>query len=147
MTETQALKPCPFCGGHAELRKWDWPYERHQVRCSVCKAEGAPRKAIYSEAITAWNTRAADQAEANADDRYPAVFHARTDPPRIGVARYRDTADSITIAMPLENKPGARWMEGEFSFDEAEQIALHILKKVKEGRKHLRQMEGPAHAK
>lgn len=53
----ERLLPCPFCGGQAELRKWDFPYERHQVRCSVCKAEGSPKKAIYGEAVDAWNTR------------------------------------------------------------------------------------------
>lgn len=54
------LKPCPFCGGKAELRSWDWPYERHQVRCSVCKAHARSRMALASEAIAAWNTRASD---------------------------------------------------------------------------------------
>lgn len=70
-------------------------------------------------------------------ERYPAVFYARTDPPRIGVARYSATADSITIDMSLENKPGARWLQGEFTLDEAEQFALHVLLKVEQGRTHL----------
>lgn len=71
---------------------------------------------------------------ASADDRYPSVFYAETDPPRIGVSRYSDTPDRIHITMSMENKPGARWLEGAFKLDEAEQIALHILKKVREAR-------------
>jgi hypothetical protein len=52
---TDELKPCPFCGGAAELRSWDWPYVRYQVRCSK-KCNGG-RKAVEADAIAAWNTR------------------------------------------------------------------------------------------
>jgi len=52
------LLSCPFCGGSAEMRSWDWPYERWQVRCSVCKAHARARMAKEAEAGAAWNTRA-----------------------------------------------------------------------------------------
>lgn len=52
------LLPCPFCGGTAELREWDWPYARFQVRCSACKTAAKTRLSTKSKAIAAWNTRA-----------------------------------------------------------------------------------------
>ena len=57
MTTKAALLPCPFCGGEAELREWDWPYERFQVRCSVCKTAAKTRLSTREKAIAAWNTR------------------------------------------------------------------------------------------
>jgi Lar family restriction alleviation protein len=55
------LKPCPFCGGEAELRKFyhrfvEWWF----VSCSKCNISQIGRKNISSfEAIEAWNRRAA----------------------------------------------------------------------------------------
>jgi hypothetical protein len=57
---TDELKPCPHCGAAAELRSWDWPYDRYQVRCS--KRCNGGRKAVEAEAIAAWNTRQPDPA-------------------------------------------------------------------------------------
>ncbi|WP_305096434.1 Lar family restriction alleviation protein [Croceibacterium aestuarii] len=57
MTKDEQLAACPFCSGAAELRSWDWPYERHQVRCSKCKAHARARMAVKAEAIAAWNQR------------------------------------------------------------------------------------------
>lgn len=56
--QKETLKPCPFCGGEAELREWDWPYVRFQCRCSKCKCQARARMADRQSAITAWNTRA-----------------------------------------------------------------------------------------
>ncbi len=50
-TITQALKPCPFCGGEAELRE-----NGYQVHCATgCTANVNDDYA--PEAIAAWNTR------------------------------------------------------------------------------------------
>jgi hypothetical protein len=54
---TTPLEPCPFCSGKAELREWEWPYKRFQVRCSQCKAHARARMALRELAIEAWNTR------------------------------------------------------------------------------------------
>ena len=48
---TQSLKPCPFCGGEAELRE-----NGYQVHCATgCTANVNDDYA--PEAIAAWNTR------------------------------------------------------------------------------------------
>jgi hypothetical protein len=61
-TDTNVLKPCPFCAGKAAMRHWEWPYERYQVRCSVCKALPSPGRFNTAEkAIAAWNTRPEQQ--------------------------------------------------------------------------------------
>ena len=67
MTE---LKPCPFCGGEAELRFFNnGPSFSYRVECLNCTAMVGRRFEEYStnrtfwfgikqEAIDAWNTRA-----------------------------------------------------------------------------------------
>ena len=58
---SEELKPCPFCGGEADIR---W----HQsdcfvVSCTVCCAEGPPASGDEMQAaIAAWNTRAEPEA-------------------------------------------------------------------------------------
>ncbi len=56
---TQALEPCPFCGGEAEFHPTFWGLQP-QVSCQ-CGA----KVWAYSEteSITAWNTRIASQSE------------------------------------------------------------------------------------
>ena len=49
------LKPCPFCGGNAEIKK----YTRFWVACDDCLTESAAY-ATKEEAIEAWNRRAED---------------------------------------------------------------------------------------
>ena len=66
MTDLENLKPCPFCGGEAEL--WRHSTTGHlnrpawvacMGRCSVLVSREYGSDA---EAITAWNTRASDAA-------------------------------------------------------------------------------------
>ena len=48
------LKPCPFCGGEAEViseNRWDRAY----VRCYICRCQTAELKTDF--AIKVWNTR------------------------------------------------------------------------------------------
>lgn len=51
------LKPCPFCGGEAEVNHYnhviEWMYE---VRCPYCGCGTDGNKAEYG-AIEAWNRR------------------------------------------------------------------------------------------
>lgn len=61
------LMPCPFGCGLAEMREWDWPYTRFQVRCPKCKCSQGVRKADKAEAITAWNTRTPPATQAGED--------------------------------------------------------------------------------
>lgn len=57
------LKPCPFCGGEAEVvtrtfKKWMLKtITYHYIRCQVCRATSAPDYS-EAEAATAWNRRA-----------------------------------------------------------------------------------------
>lgn len=72
MTE---LKPCPFCGGEAELRFFNnGPSFSYRVECLNCTAMVGRRFEEYStnrtfwfgikqEAIDAWNRRAIDSDE------------------------------------------------------------------------------------
>lgn len=69
MTSTDTLLPCPFCGGAAEVREWDFPYVRFQARCVECKTTGRTRFNERAKAIAAWNHRtpptpAAEEREA-----------------------------------------------------------------------------------
>ena len=47
------LKPCPFCGGKAELKN----DLQDRVVCTDCRANG-PYFLTSNDAIEAWNTRA-----------------------------------------------------------------------------------------
>lgn len=51
---SKALKPCPFCGGQAELRVYS--AELQFVQCSVCLA-GSTAFTNSEEAVAAWNKR------------------------------------------------------------------------------------------
>lgn len=64
--EHNELKPCPFCGGEARLRKLG---KNYAVRCRQCGATGATfrpmpwHKVVFiaqGEARTAWNRRTND---------------------------------------------------------------------------------------
>lgn len=73
MTLIEKLKSCPFCGGEAELREhllfsYLHPYspktaeKKYYVQCKMCNTQcGCTEYTTKEEAITAWNTRAADE--------------------------------------------------------------------------------------
>lgn len=50
----EKLKPCPFCGGEAELIKI-YNTQWHYVQCVKCKVKTEHK--TEQEAINAWNTR------------------------------------------------------------------------------------------
>ena len=54
MNETK-LKPCPFCGGKAELMKPQL-FGGYRVRCQLCNTASKPMPA-YHEAAALWNRR------------------------------------------------------------------------------------------
>ena len=54
---TNTLKPCPFCGGTAEMMDIGWP---HHVYCTKCGARVTSTKygdKGEAEAIEKWNRR------------------------------------------------------------------------------------------
>lgn len=61
------LKPCPFCGGEAELTGFDAP--EFWVWCPNCKASTDAHTGKQS-AIEAWNIRA-ERTCHDADEEYP----------------------------------------------------------------------------
>lgn len=55
------LKPCPFCGGAAELKIAQYPAgDRYRVACSDCGATTWPRIILPKNAEKMWNRRTAD---------------------------------------------------------------------------------------
>lgn len=56
------LKPCPFCGGKADIYEPDVDIETHLVYCTKCQAE-TQLFAKREEAIEAWNRRADEQTK------------------------------------------------------------------------------------
>lgn len=83
---SRKLKPCPFCGGEAELRKWAIEGDI-LVWCKSCGAETKSGHRV--EAITtAWNTRA---------DSWPRV------------RRYPDEVPPIKGYVLKWNIPNGEW--------------------------------------
>ena len=57
--QSNELKPCPFCGGEAKLRRYgDSAY--CYIECSQCEI-GAYFYDTKAEAIAAWNRRVCDE--------------------------------------------------------------------------------------
>ena len=62
------LKPCPFCGGKAEVvpHKFysafekDWKIESYGIVCKTCGTSGYPFFGCELHAVTAWNRRVTD---------------------------------------------------------------------------------------
>lgn len=52
------IKPCPFCGGEANVKMWCDPDTPYLVMCESCKAS-VKDYATEAEAIEAWNHRVA----------------------------------------------------------------------------------------
>ncbi len=55
---TEALKPCPFCGGEPIVRK---AMGEFWLRCEKCRSDG-PMLSVEAVAIERWNTRARSEA-------------------------------------------------------------------------------------
>ena len=56
----QAIKPCPFCGGDAEIKRVSEPLSRaafYAVLCTVCGISTA-HSSSEAHAVEAWNRRA-----------------------------------------------------------------------------------------
>ena len=61
----EELKPCPFCGGDAEITKW---HEGYFVECKKQRCGGTiGAYKTEEEAIEAWNTRAERTCKAEQD--------------------------------------------------------------------------------
>lgn len=61
------LKPCPFCGGKAELIRWSiWEGSEITdfVQCTECTADGKHFHDEPDKAIAAWNRRTDDEQDA-----------------------------------------------------------------------------------
>jgi hypothetical protein len=60
----EELKPCPFCGGEAEINPLALATSDFNVACfnGECPVEPQTRGETKDEAIVAWNTRAIDPA-------------------------------------------------------------------------------------
>jgi len=65
MKENQDLKPCPFCGGNAEVISgnttgkllYTVSCKIYKVFCTNCNARTAEHKKYKYKAIKAWNRR------------------------------------------------------------------------------------------
>ena len=61
------LKPCPFCGGEAEIAEGTFDGKSTSyVKCKKCWARGeffflSPKYASNQKAVEAWNRRAGEQ--------------------------------------------------------------------------------------
>ena len=55
------LKPCPFCGGTANLIKEEWGiYSFYYVSCGACLASTQHMIPSEDSAVNAWNRRQND---------------------------------------------------------------------------------------
>ncbi len=62
--QAEALKPCPFCGGAAEIEPKNWAgRDRIGVFCTECGIFQDSREPTDEGAIAVWNTRASPSEE------------------------------------------------------------------------------------
>ena len=59
-TEKTELKPCPFCGGEAELQPEGLTACGYWVKCSECGIEQSETCEFAEDAIEVWNRRVHD---------------------------------------------------------------------------------------
>lgn len=68
------LKPCPFCGGDAEVRhSVTCGYDSYWVECKDfknCRGSVSPVTDVESVAVEAWNTRHVETCNAELANRY-----------------------------------------------------------------------------
>ena len=76
--DSEALKPCPFCGGEAKY--YYYTPRDHNIECESC-SNGTCLHETKAEAVTAWNTRVetlqADREKAAAEERAKIVAWLR----------------------------------------------------------------------
>lgn len=65
MSNTE-LKPCPFCGGKANIDCGNGIYEVYYVFCKKCKTRH-PNRLTREDAIKFWNRRADNEQREKAD--------------------------------------------------------------------------------
>ena len=53
----EELKPCPFCGGKAEIEKIGFPYDEFSISCNECPAMMEDLFEDKIKLIEAWNKR------------------------------------------------------------------------------------------
>ena len=85
MTETPALKPCPFCG-NSEIESYGSTKHSFWFECNSCGAAG-PLKDTLETATTAWNNRALDAER----DELVALKAIMQDPEAVRVNILRGT--------------------------------------------------------
>lgn len=63
MSENKELKPCPFCGGKAEIIIFSFEYGTVTIGCTNEKCDITMGKAFFTdeEAIQHWNRRVNDE--------------------------------------------------------------------------------------
>lgn len=57
------LKPCPFCGGEAEIfdDRQSYPQVMCKMRCTLTNGFSITKDEFYSKLFSTWNTRAPDK--------------------------------------------------------------------------------------
>jgi len=60
--QNDILKPCPFCGGEAQIERWGGHMSMYYYlitcnTCHVCLVTEPSVNAVEAEAIEAWNRR------------------------------------------------------------------------------------------
>lgn len=91
---TEVLLNCPFCGGEAEVKSWDFPYGRWQVRCTECRTHARSRLKSEADAIAAWNIRSTTAESAScevSEEVVERVIAAFEDDPFSDDLRYQGT--------------------------------------------------------
>lgn len=57
---SEELKPCPFCGGKAELKHWRWIGNEYRIECLKCETKTQISN-DYNMLVKTWNRRANDE--------------------------------------------------------------------------------------
>ena len=87
------LKPCPFCGGIADV----WGTTEVTIRCRECLTLGQPRWEL-ADAAKAWNRRAPSSPDAAREALVEALKRAQNLP----WANGKDTPHYKSVGIPLD---------------------------------------------